>query len=116
MPLAYKSMPRARLATLLLILAAASCPTPGEGNEPTPEKNYLKFIRGQAEALRAGEQPPATVAEWEAKAAVVRNGLQKAWGEFPAEPCPLEPQVLGTSTATAIASRRLSSRPGPASG
>ncbi|SIO41266.1 Acetyl xylan esterase (AXE1) [Singulisphaera sp. GP187] len=95
MPLASKPMIRVGLA-LLASLAAVGSLSQAQGAEPVQAPNqYLEFIRGQAEALRAGERPPETIPEWEAQAATVRKGLQKAWGEFPAQPCPLEPQVLG---------------------
>ena len=57
---------------------------------------YLEFIREQARALRAGDRTPTTLEEWRGQAEAVRRGLREAWGDFPAEPCPLEPRLLGT--------------------
>lgn len=60
-----------------------------------PSDTYLEFIRRQAAELRANDKPPATLDEWETLRAKVRRRLQSAWGEFPRDPCPLEPKVLG---------------------
>ena len=65
-------------------------------NEPVERsREFLDFIKAQAVQLRQGDQPPATRAEWEARRHELRRQLQKAWGEFPAKPCPLEPKILG---------------------
>ncbi|WP_406697912.1 acetylxylan esterase [Singulisphaera sp. Ch08] len=93
MPLACKPITLVGLALLVALGSLSQL----QGAEPDPAPNpYLKFIRSQAETLRAGTRSPETLPEWEAQAAEVRKGLQTAWGDFPTTPCPLEPQVLGT--------------------
>ena len=64
--------------------------------EPASNSTFLDFVRRQAAELRAADTPPATLAQWEQRRAELRRQLQAAWGPFPAEPCPLEPRVLGT--------------------
>lgn len=97
MPLAHHK-PRTLVGLAILAsLAAVGSPSQGQSAESVQAPNkYLEFIQAQARSVRSGERSPETIAEWEAQAATVRKGLQKAWGEFPKVPCPLEPQVLGT--------------------
>ena len=78
------------------IVAALLLPAIAGAAEPGASLTFLEFIRRQAAELRAADTPPATLAEWEQRRAELRRQLQAAWGEFPAEPCPLEPRVLGT--------------------
>jgi cephalosporin-C deacetylase-like acetyl esterase len=66
---------------------AAAPPAPGE---------YLEFIRNQAAALHDGDAPPATLAAWRQRRDELRVALADALGQFPTDPCPLEPRVLGT--------------------
>jgi dienelactone hydrolase len=54
------------------------------------------FLRDQAKKLRAGDEPPATKAEWERRRAALREKLFAAMGPAPEKPCALEPRVLGT--------------------
>ncbi len=58
--------------------------------------SFLEFTRRQAAEMRGGDQPPTNLADWRQRKADLRRRLQRAWGDFPAEPCALEPQVLGT--------------------
>lgn len=57
---------------------------------------FLEFVRRQAGELRAQDKPPASLAEWQQQRSTLRQRLRQAWGDFPSEPCPLQPQVLGT--------------------
>jgi cephalosporin-C deacetylase-like acetyl esterase len=57
---------------------------------------YLEFIRSQAAALRAADAPPATRDAWRRQRESLRAALAGALGGFPADPCPLEPRILGT--------------------
>jgi len=59
-------------------------------------KQYQAFVKKQAAALRQGDKPPATLDEWNRRNAELRKNLLAAWGGFPAQPCPLEPQNHGT--------------------
>ncbi len=60
------------------------------------QTHYLKFIRSEAESLRATDAPPKTLDDWRAQSKAIRDGLLDAWGGFPTDPCPLEPRILGT--------------------
>ncbi len=42
------------------------------------------------------DKPPATLAEWEQRRTALRRQMLAAWGGFPAQPCPLEPRIVGT--------------------
>lgn len=96
MPRACKSRKRAGI-TAWAILALISSPAWGQGAEPTASQaTYLEFVRSQADALRAGDKPPESRDQWQARKDAIREGLSAAWGGFPAEACPLEPKVLGT--------------------
>jgi len=70
----------------LLVIAALA---------PAARADYLDFVRAQAAALRAADRPPDSVAEWDARAKQLRADLTAAWGGFPAEKCPLDPQDHG---------------------
>ncbi len=81
-----------------LLLAIFLLPgTSAWGQKPAEEgsKEFLDFIRAQAAQLRQNDKPPATRAQWEERRQELRQQLQKAWGPFPAQPCPLEPKILG---------------------
>jgi hypothetical protein len=56
---------------------------------------FLEYVRAQARAMRAADQPPVDRAQWERQNAAIRRGLAEAWGAFPADACPLEPHKLG---------------------
>lgn len=58
-------------------------------------KAYVEFIRSQALALRAADQPPATKADWEKRRDRLRQDLLRAIGPIPEAPCPLQPRELG---------------------
>src|SRR5262245_45967725 len=90
-----RDRPATRIECMLLPLLAIAClASPGRG-EDRPA-GYLDIIRAQADALREGDAPPTTLAEWQPRREAIRKGLVAAWGGFPAEACPLEPRVLGT--------------------
>ncbi|MFO0841760.1 MAG: alpha/beta hydrolase family protein [Gemmataceae bacterium] len=54
------------------------------------------FIEKQAEALRAGDKPPATLAEWDARKRRLREAMAVAMGPAPDRPCDLSPRIVGT--------------------
>jgi dienelactone hydrolase len=57
---------------------------------------YDAFIRGEAAALRAKDTVPATLAEWQARRAKLREAMFAALGSVPREECPLAPKLVGT--------------------
>ncbi|HEX4608937.1 MAG TPA: alpha/beta hydrolase family protein [Urbifossiella sp.] len=73
----------------LLALAAAIASAPAAGAD------YLTFVRSQAARHRAADRPPTSPAAWAEQAAKLRADLLAAWGGFPAEKCPLDPQDHG---------------------
>jgi cephalosporin-C deacetylase-like acetyl esterase len=75
----------------VLVSAAVAC-----AQEAGSQHAFLEFIRAQAAEMRKGDRPPATLSEWEQKRAALRQRLEAAWGAFPAEACPLQPQGMGT--------------------
>ncbi|MSQ96939.1 MAG: acetylxylan esterase [Gemmataceae bacterium] len=79
----------------LLILAIVASSQALSAQPSERQREYLKFIRAQANQMRAADKPPATREEWEAKTRDIRAQLQQAFGSFPKEKCPLEPKVLG---------------------
>ena len=83
-------------ALFAAVAGALLSSTVAGAQEPKAAAPFLDFIRRQAAELRAGDKPPATLAEWERRRAELRRRILAAWGGFPAEPCPLEPQVVGT--------------------
>jgi dienelactone hydrolase len=62
---------------------------------PQPQAFNL-LMRARAQALRAKDQPPATLAAWQTRRTVLRRAMLAALGPVPEKPCPLEPRVLGT--------------------
>ena len=56
---------------------------------------YLDFIRAKAAELRAKEPKPESLEAWKDQIALLRSQLRKAWGDFPAQPAPLDPHKLG---------------------
>ncbi|MBN9522799.1 acetylxylan esterase [bacterium] len=74
-----------RLLPLLALLALT----------PTARADYLAFVRAQAAELRKADKVPNSVAEWDARAKQLRADLLSAWGGFPIEKCPLDPQDHG---------------------
>lgn len=64
--------------------------------DPPPGKEYLEFVRKSAAELRVKDAAPATRDEWQKRRDELRKNLLAAWGGFPAEPCPLDPQNHGT--------------------
>jgi cephalosporin-C deacetylase-like acetyl esterase len=66
------------------------------GAAPPSSSAFLEFVRGRAEALRAGDKPPANLDEWGERKRQLRQHLEEVWGGFPAETFPLDAQILGT--------------------
>src|SRR5271166_5636329 len=54
------------------------------------------FLRNQAKKLRENDGAPKTRVEWEKRKESLRDKMFAAMGEFPAQPCGLEPRELGT--------------------
>lgn len=92
------------LVPLLALLVAA----------PAARADYLDFVRARAAALRGADRPPDSVAEWTARAKQLRADLTAAWGGFPAEKCPLDPQDHGELVRDGYVVKKVSfqTRPG----
>jgi cephalosporin-C deacetylase-like acetyl esterase len=80
----------------------------------TARDSFLKFVQAQTRAMRAGDEPPRTIEAWTARKQKIRQRLAQAYGEFPAEPCDLDPQIIGTIERDGYRIERLifQSRPG----
>lgn len=77
-------------AFALAMLPIAATADAGEGDA------YLAFIRDRAASLRAGDGPPRSLAEWDARREEIRRRMVRALGAVPATPPPLEPANHGT--------------------
>jgi hypothetical protein len=93
-------------AFLLAIARAATAP--GEGDA------YLAFIRDRAAALRAGDAPPRSLADWTEDCAEMRRRL--ALRPVLDPPPPLDPASHGTLDRDGYGAQKVSSRPPSLSG
>jgi dienelactone hydrolase len=78
----------------VLIIAALIALLPA-GRAATAENAFLNFVKASAARLRANDPPPKSIPEWLADRQKIRAGLLRAWGGFPEEHAPLNPQKLG---------------------
>ncbi|TVS09874.1 MAG: acetylxylan esterase [Planctomycetaceae bacterium] len=91
-PIAQPPMLIATISLLVVFLATVvTC-----AQEPDPQYAFLEFVRREAAEMRRADKPPATLTDWERHRTALKQRLQEAWGEFPAEPCPLRPKTMGT--------------------
>lgn len=65
------------------------------GTAAETENAFLAFVKSRAAGLRAEDEAPASLDDWQKQRGAIRTRMLKAWGGFPEEPCPLNPQVLG---------------------
>ncbi|MBL8850922.1 MAG: dienelactone hydrolase family protein [Planctomycetaceae bacterium] len=64
--------------------------------DPTAEqRQFQDFVRAEARRINAEQHAPKTAAEWQARREEIHAALERAWGGFPDEGCPLEPRKLG---------------------
>ena len=80
-----RTLPLLLLATIPAVAA----------DPPKAENAYLAFVKKQAADLRAKDAPPASAEAWAKRRDELRKQLLAAWGGFPAEKCPLDPQHHG---------------------
>ncbi len=59
-------------------------------------QEHQAFLKTEGKRLRAGDDSPKTVEEWDRTKSELRAGLLKAWGGLEHERCDLSPQLLGT--------------------
>jgi dienelactone hydrolase len=86
-----------------------------QAGQTNQDQTYSAFIRRQAmSGAPASRGTPATLRRWDERLAGVRSGLIRSLGRTPEQPCPLEPEVLGTLVRDGYAIERLTfqSRPG----
>jgi dienelactone hydrolase len=57
---------------------------------------FDRFIQNQAEALRARDRAPASLAEWQTRRKTLREAMFAAMGTMPDRPCALSPKLVGT--------------------
>lgn len=64
---------------------------------PKPDREMFdRFLRAEAEKLRAGDKPPADLKSWNARRQRLRTALFAAMGTRPEKATPLEAKVLAT--------------------
>lgn len=64
--------------------------------EPTlAQLQFQDFVRAHAQSINAERLPPKTAEEWRARREEIHTALERAWGGFPTEHAPLEPNTLG---------------------
>jgi cephalosporin-C deacetylase-like acetyl esterase len=68
----------------------------GTGAQPT-STSFLEFVRRETRASHSGDRAPKTVRQWTERKKQIRERLAEAYGEFPAQPCELDPRVLGAT-------------------
>ena len=66
-----------------------------EQNQIEPAKRFNVFVKQQAAIMRANDNAPGTIEDWQKTRMDLRDLLLKAWGGFPTEKCPLEARNLG---------------------
>ncbi len=81
--------------TLVGAFALAISPT-AIADEPGGGDAYLAFVRARAVALRAGDAPPRSLADWTDLRPEIRRRLARALGPVPGPPPPLDPANHGT--------------------
>jgi dienelactone hydrolase len=81
------------LAFWLLQPLPASAQT--EQSQIEPAKRFNVFVKQQAAIMRANDNAPGTIEDWQKTRTDLRDLLLKAWGGFPAEKCALEARNLG---------------------
>ena len=82
-------------------LAAVIClPTVLQAQRLEPDKGrqFIEFLRGQADELLAQHREPTKLKEWSEQRAELRRRFLEAWGGFPKDACPLAPKKLGELT------------------
>src|SRR5437867_2321846 len=63
---------------------------------PKPEPNaFDELMRAQARALRAKDQPPRTLKEWQERKTALRRAMFAAMGPFPDKAAALEARTTG---------------------
>lgn len=90
-----RSIQAASHGQLIFFAVALSISSNYATGQTEPSKRFNNFVLQQAAALRAEDKAPATPQDWSATRRSVRSALQKAWGDFPETPCPLEARRLG---------------------
>lgn len=56
---------------------------------------FNRFVRQQAELLRAGDRAPRSLEEWQTKRKKLRQAMLTAMGSQLDKPCALEPRIVG---------------------
>lgn len=62
---------------------------------PAAPEMFLTFVKEQAQAMRAGDKPPASLDAWKTRRQTIRSRIIQSWGGFPTEACELKPQAVG---------------------
>ncbi|MFO0425477.1 MAG: alpha/beta hydrolase family protein [Planctomyces sp.] len=87
-----------RFVALVLIFCVEQqwCQSQTDKPASADSDGYTQLMRTQGAALRADDKAPTSSEDWAQQRKNLREDLLTAWGGFPEEPYPLNPQVLGT--------------------
>ena len=85
-----RHLPFPRFVVCLILTVAIQTASAAES-----EKTFLDFVKSCAAEMRVSDESPASLDEWQKRRGAIREQLLEAWGGFPEEPCPLNPQVVG---------------------
>lgn len=84
-----------RFALIIGSLLAISFPVSAADEVVARPLQFNRFVKQQAAALRQDDKPPPSMDEWQHRRAALKTHLAAAWGDFPEQPCDLQPQKLG---------------------
>ncbi|MCA9083542.1 MAG: acetylxylan esterase [Planctomycetaceae bacterium] len=76
-----------------VLAACVVLPTSVVAQTADPPHEFLSFIQTSARELRSADRSPADLASWQKQRQQLRDQLEAAWGGFPNEHAPLEPQT-----------------------
>src|SRR5262245_29497210 len=78
----------AAILTLSTGLALAVDPAPAQ-------RQFQAFVRAEARRINEERHAPKSADEWRLRREEIHAALERAWGGFPDQGCPLEPKKLG---------------------
>ncbi len=91
-----KSLTLRKLISIALLLAIQESSRAQVADHQDRSGEFAVFSKAQAAALRADDEAPKTLQQWQQLRALVRERLLEAWGGFPEEKSPLKEMRLGS--------------------
>jgi dienelactone hydrolase len=80
-------------AVSVVVIVAVAVPTAASRES---EETFLEFVKSRTTELRARDEAPSSLDDWQRRRGELRAQLLAAWGGFPEKACPLNPRILGT--------------------